>query len=388
MPQPAAPCPEPTRTSVTRSYGYAGTPSCSILSSGNDQYIDIGSLSAVELFRWENENWATVQISSSFYTNNRRYAIPQMHIPCYPGEYSVYVECEGFQSTKHTDGKELGSMIGFIAYEPSRQSWYVASGEGNEITRYAKSVNDVLGASELKVNGCEFKTRRYVERDASMSFHLKVTKESTWSLVAPAIEKADGYNYLVSYGSRTWKSMEFGSVSITIVESPQSGHSPKLKPNMRYCELPNHEEESDSGPDESEVIVVEPTSPKHGGEQYIPPPSTSVVLPIPIMQELDPQRKTLALLPAAADSAMMGPAGIRDASTIAGERTPQYHHVENVGTSKFIPGHNAKQAEEGLSAGQRSAFRALLEYDPDKAYKYAEDKKKAAKSALSFKWGK
>lgn len=183
----------------------------------NDEYMDVGSLSSVKLYFWKDESWSIEYLSANYSQNDSNRATPYFLIPVSEGKYSVYIECEGFQAVKAKDGPNDGKMSGFITYSEGQNGWMARAYTGCTISNYRATDSKVAGHPDLEVNGCNV-TDQLVERDFYCSFHLDATGDGYFALQAPPIEKSDHHNFVVSYGNFTNKTLEWGSVSISIDE--------------------------------------------------------------------------------------------------------------------------------------------------------------------------
>lgn len=189
-----------------------------ITTAQNDQDIDVRGLNSIRMFKWEDESWTTVTLSANFSQNDRISATPYFLIPCYIGTYDVYIECQGDQAVKSIGGKADGCWGGIIAYDTTKAGWQARTYSGCSMQNYKESRTDVCGHPDVDLNGCKFKANRAVECDYYCSFRLVVETDGYWALQAPPVMKDSDFNYEVSYGGYTNKTMEWGAVSIAIDE--------------------------------------------------------------------------------------------------------------------------------------------------------------------------
>lgn len=190
-----------------------------ISSAANDQDIDVRPLNYVRMYKWTDDQWSTVNISAGYSSNTQASATPYLIIPGQKGKFKVYLECEGFLASKSIGGKADGCWNGFICYDPSAPCWRIGEYMGCKITNVQSSQNYVSGHPDAVVNNCALQTTRAVEADFWASFDLTCEDDDAkWLLFAPPVQKASGFNYVVSYGNYTDKVLELGSVSISIDE--------------------------------------------------------------------------------------------------------------------------------------------------------------------------
>lgn len=206
-----------------------------MVSERNDHDIDVKPLSFITMYKWEDESWTSVKLSASYLQNDQVEATPYFLIPSSKGKFSVYIECEGFQAVKSIGGKADGCWGGLIAYNRKKDGWQARASAGTVLSNYRSTTTVINGHPDCEVNDCKFKPDRGVESDLICSFHLEAEDDSYWALQAPPIQKSSDYNYVVSYGGYTEKSIEWGSVSISIDEvnqtasaSPWRGRARKL----------------------------------------------------------------------------------------------------------------------------------------------------------------
>lgn len=158
-------------------------------------------------------------ISSSWWVNTSVNSQAIFVFDINPGSYSVNISCEGQQSVDHVGGATEGHWLGLIAYgNQSDDNWGVGVYSNCTITKYINTATWRPGHKDLELNGCRFNDGQIVERDAVMSFHVAASNQARFYLAAPKTQKADKYNYVVSYGGYTDKTMEFGTITVTIDE--------------------------------------------------------------------------------------------------------------------------------------------------------------------------
>lgn len=183
------------------------------------------------MFKWEDENWQTVTLSAGYAVNDRVRAQPYVIVPADEGQFSVYIEAEGFYNVKSIGGATPGSWCGFIAYNTKDPGWLVNQYSGCTITNYKDRSDFVEGHPDAVVNDCHLRAGRAVEADFYCSFDLRVEAGGgMWIIYAPYLQKDSDYNYIVSYGGYTNKTCEFGSLSISIDEVNPGSSSRARRP--------------------------------------------------------------------------------------------------------------------------------------------------------------
>lgn len=187
-----------------------------ISTARDDQFIDVSPLKSVQMKRWEEGAWTAATLNAGYTKNDENRAIPFIDFPVQKGDYWVYVQCQGFQVVKEAVGYNKGTMLGFIAYDNSREGWYINSSTGGKLSSFRESTYVVKPGESLHVNGKTFGTTLYCEWDYLASFQLSMPSDGSFTIRAPTVEKEDPYNFVVSYSAYSNKTMELGSLTITL----------------------------------------------------------------------------------------------------------------------------------------------------------------------------
>ena len=187
----------------------------------HDDFVYPKPLGFCTMYKWEDENWTKENFTANYSRNDSDEALPYVLIPCSPGKFSVYVECQGFMVVKARSGNYNGNWLGCVAYNVNRSGWVVQEYSGCKITNYKVSHTFVSGHPDVVLNDCHFHDGQGVECDSIISFHLECDVDGFWALQPPPIQKNDHYNYVVSYGDWSDKTLEWGSVSISVDEINQ-----------------------------------------------------------------------------------------------------------------------------------------------------------------------
>lgn len=189
----------------------------------NDEWISLDpGFNKVDLDKWEDEKWTGATLNAGWIESEidkRSGATPYYLFPTKVGEFSVYMECNGFQVAKHNPNNE---WLGFIGYSNTQQNWRISEYSGCQISNLKSAGRLIPGWKDVKVNGCDVSDQA-IEADLACSFHLSVKADGHWRMIGPTVQRNDHYNFVVSYGGWDWREMEFGVVSVSVDEVNDSG---------------------------------------------------------------------------------------------------------------------------------------------------------------------
>nr|DAZ90978.1 MAG TPA: readthrough protein [Luteoviridae sp.] len=195
-------------------------PAIVIRTRENDDQIIIGNIGPQRLRYMEDEVQQWKNINASWYASTEVSKTPMFVFEMTRGDYTVDIQCEGYQAVTAKGGETAGQWLGMIAYNDSESdNWGVGIYDNCKISNVSNTSSWKLGHKDTRLNGCGFSRGQIIERDATLSFHINVFKEQgRFFLIAPPVMNADKYNYVVSYADYTDKIMEFGSISVTVDE--------------------------------------------------------------------------------------------------------------------------------------------------------------------------
>lgn len=174
-----------------------------------------------QTFRYLEDNvQSDVQLQSRWYSENSVQAVPMIVIPIQEGDWYIDISCEGYQAVEAQGGPEDKKWMGFIAYNNNaNDNWNVGNYSNCSLSGLLVTSSWKFGHKDLELNKCKFQDGQVIERDSVITCNVSAGKGGgQMFLVGPPVMKADKYNYVVSYGEYTNKTMEFGSVTIAIDE--------------------------------------------------------------------------------------------------------------------------------------------------------------------------
>nr|AZF99034.1 orf5 [Ullucus polerovirus 1] len=171
----------------------------------------------------EDEKAYYTNVNSAVYSQNNLQVVPMYYIDVPEGEWSVDISTEGYQASSSTSDPNRGKSDGFIAYSNDSDGiWNVGQAENIEISKLWNENTYREAHPDLEVNGCHFRDHQLIERDATISFHASAKSNARFFLIGPPIQKQEKYNYTISYGEWTDRSLELGLISVVLDEHLES----------------------------------------------------------------------------------------------------------------------------------------------------------------------
>nr|QBA69698.1 putative P5 protein [Peach associated luteovirus] len=168
--------------------------------------------------------------------------------PLDEGDWYVDIVCEGYQAVMAIGGDEDKKWLGFIAYNDDEQSnWNVGNYRNVVCSELLVTSSWKFGHKDLVLNGCNFQRGQVIERDSVITFKVKSgSGGGEFFLVGPPVMKTEKYNYVVSYGGYTDKTMEFGSITVCADERADGARGAGIRAklgdldhhNWNLCDLP------------------------------------------------------------------------------------------------------------------------------------------------------
>jgi hypothetical protein len=183
----------------------------------------------INLLRWEDDAWDNVNLDIQTQKIGRQCTYTSV-IPFHKmGTFKVHIECEGFMAVKdEVQGGGEKKWKGLLAYDERCKRWGVKGWSGARITKLQEASRYLKGDPDNELNGCKFNSQG-VELDYTCNFDIEITDPNqAIGLIFPTINNDSTYNFVVSYGGYTWKTAEFGTISLVIDEIAPPGHQPEF----------------------------------------------------------------------------------------------------------------------------------------------------------------
>jgi hypothetical protein len=167
---------------------------------------------------WEDERWeersvpVTSQELAGAVSHALNFTIPK-------GKYSVHIQAEGEQIVRDPkQGSDEEVWKGVITYADDNRYWTTFPFGQAQITNLALLGKVTRGSKDASINSKQV-GNYVIQRDFTSSFDLEVKAEQSGLVIEPAdIQTTPKYNFVVSYGNYSWKTMEYGTLSVVFDE--------------------------------------------------------------------------------------------------------------------------------------------------------------------------
>jgi len=190
----------------------------------------VANVKSLTLFKWQDESWSEESLSVTRVVNSSYVSIGILFPLNKVADFRVHIACEGQQNVrdKTADGSKE-EWKGLISFNQARGGYGVQAWSGCSVSNLQADLSCVLGHQDASINGSSL-SEQVIEWDYMASCDVKVTTVPAYLvLFLPSIEKDQHYNFVVSYGGFSWKTMEFGDLSITFDEATGSDPSAPKK---------------------------------------------------------------------------------------------------------------------------------------------------------------